>query len=196
MTDTRLVARGEVSKLNDKVVTPIKKPVSFSSVESLDKNLIDSKYSPLDGFVYVVEYGNGRVKIGQSIHVKQRMKQLSSMASRYFDTKLGRVAVTPPFPHYKELEETLHNYFADERVPDTELFDVSILDVMDVMDRIDFDQYNDEYYNALELYSKAQTNRLRLALCKLPDTSPDFVLSTLASVSNMTKNQLESKLTN
>ena len=121
------------------------KPQAYADIDALLALHPDKTYKD-DGYVYVVEYGEHLVKIGCTNNIKTRMMALRKSAEDYNGNKLGMVAVTPEMPYFRDLESVLHDYFSDERRSGTELFDVEFVDVLDVMDRINYSEYDDEWH--------------------------------------------------
>lgn len=98
------------------------------------------------GFVYCVDYHNGKIKIGSTKSPYDRYKSLSSNASRYGNYPLGDMWVSKRCTNYKDIEKQLHKIFADKRIPNTELFE------------LDFDMFGD---NEKELNLKYENKRIK-----------------------------------
>lgn len=98
------------------------------------------KKLPYGGYVYILEWGDIGVKIGCTSNLSKRMLDLTRSA-RYGALSLGRVAVTPEHTNYRENERILHDAMDDDRVVHTELFELSLEEVLDRMPDL---EYKDE----------------------------------------------------
>lgn len=88
-----------------------------------------SEFGVYAGIVYLLEWGNLGVKIGQSRRPAQRIKEWEHYA-RYGGFKFGRIAITPIHTNYITNEGILHVYFDKYRVSGTELFAIPFDDVL------------------------------------------------------------------
>lgn len=88
----------------------------------------DNQPLPYDhGVVYFLEI-NGMVKIGCSHNPSERLANLISNSKKYFNARIGRIAISQPHNGYRTAERNMHEYFSDCRVKNTELFNVSFPD--------------------------------------------------------------------
>ena len=97
-----------------------------------------------DGFVYAVEFGE-YVKIGSSKNIKDRIKSLRSMCTKYCGKTLGRAYISEPHINYIENERLLHEVFSGVCVRGSELFDISIEDVVKQIDSMDLVNSESDY---------------------------------------------------
>ena len=96
----------------------------FERMKSIEST-IKSSYL---GFIYFLEYGEN-IKIGYSQKPSNRMKQLEKQAE-YGKIKLGNVAISKPHTNYRENEKLLHQYFDQNRIAGTELFSVTLKQIL------------------------------------------------------------------
>lgn len=97
----------------------------FKELRAATKN---NQPLPYDhGVVYFLEI-NGMVKIGCSHNPSERLANLISNSKKYFNARIGRIAISQPHNGYRTAERNMHEYFSDCRVKDTELFNVSFPD--------------------------------------------------------------------
>lgn len=75
------------------------------------------------GVVYFIEI-NDKVKIGSSHNPSERLRILISNAQKYFNAKIGRIAISQYHNGYRVAERNMHKYLEDCRIEGTELFDV------------------------------------------------------------------------
>lgn len=75
------------------------------------------------GYVYAVEWGDGKVKIGSTTDPERRFKALEQTA-RYGGVELGRRIASEALTNYLDGERSLHSLFGGRRVMGTELFEV------------------------------------------------------------------------
>lgn len=106
----------------------------FGSVRTLEN--ARKKDEDYFGYVYALEWGD-EVKIGCTRHIATRIKQLRKTAE-YGKVEVGRMAISPLHSNYTENEKVLHNIFQNVRVKGTELFKLSLLDVVSVMKALPF----------------------------------------------------------
>lgn len=81
------------------------------------------------GFVYVFEHGEN-VKIGCTSQPHTRYRTLKSNAEKYGNVKTGKFLVSIKHSNYQENERKLHEFFKEFRINRTELFKISLDDVM------------------------------------------------------------------
>lgn len=93
----------------------------FGEVRSIEKD--SQPFADELGVVYFIEI-NDKVKIGSSHNPVARLGALISNAEKYFNAKIGRIAVSRPHSGYRIAEHNMHKYFEDCRIEGTELFDV------------------------------------------------------------------------
>ena len=81
------------------------------------------------GVCYLLEVDNC-VKIGCTSDPKTRYKALKHSIEKYGNSKIGRFYITKQCINYKEVESIIHNHFSDSRKNKTEIFNLSIEDVL------------------------------------------------------------------
>lgn len=81
------------------------------------------------GFIYILEWDD-MVKIGQTIKPHQRLVALKRQAEGYGSVKLGRFALSKEHTNFIQNEKKLIAHFKDYRKKDTELFKISIEEVL------------------------------------------------------------------
>ncbi|MDE7093851.1 MAG: GIY-YIG nuclease family protein, partial [Oscillospiraceae bacterium] len=96
----------------------------FEHIKSIESTTKDSFF----GFIYFLEYGEN-IKIGYSQTPSSRIKQLKKQAE-YGKIKLGNVAISKPHTNYRENEKLLHQYFNQNRISGTELFSVTLKQIL------------------------------------------------------------------
>lgn len=89
------------------------------------------------GYVYVIEHGK-KIKIGYTNNLKTRMKALERNARNYGDKTVGKVLYTIPHTNYQENERIMHKHFDDFRKGKTELFTISLSDLIKNLPDLDF----------------------------------------------------------
>lgn len=81
----------------------------------------ESSAGPCEGFFYILELDNKRVKIGSSARPSKRMYSLLHLFRDYSELKCRRVYISEPHVNYKDSETRLLNFFKDKRKPSTEI---------------------------------------------------------------------------
>lgn len=109
------------------------------SIDLLQVCEVDFKNVPCRGWVYVLEYGNGVVKIGCTRKLAQRYQNLVHSGADYGNVQFGRMALSPACVNYRNMESHLHRHFAVYRKQGTELFNVSLEDVVTQISKIECD---------------------------------------------------------
>lgn len=79
--------------------------------------------NPITGYLYLVQIG-GLIKIGKSINPFSRFHNLSVTIENYGGNKIGLCAISEEHENYTKNEKLLHCFFANDRIPRTELFKV------------------------------------------------------------------------
>lgn len=87
------------------------------------------------GYVYFLEYGE-YIKIGCTKNPVKRLGRLYSNAKSYHDLVLGRIFVTTAHTNYTENEAILHKYFDKERKKNSELFNLTLEEVIEAVFKI------------------------------------------------------------
>jgi len=90
------------------------------------------------GVVYFIDYGDF-VKIGQTLEINSRKKQLYSMSTNYMGRTIKRIFVSPYHIKFKENEKLLHEYFKEYRIESGELFNLSILEIINRLNNLSLD---------------------------------------------------------
>lgn len=88
------------------------------------------------GFIYIMEYGD-YVKIGSTNDLRRRVNQHRHMVIDYNNNSLGRIIVSVSHLNYKANEKLIHSKLKSFRRCNTELFELSIDDVYDLLLEID-----------------------------------------------------------
>lgn len=122
----------------------IAEPNTQNICEYLDKVQPDE----LAGWVYALEYG-GCVKIGCTTNLVTRIGALRSQA-RYGGMSIGRLLLSNPCANYNALETECHHQFSDSRVDKTELFRLTIEDVMPMFISLEYDSDYDKVRRRLD----------------------------------------------
>lgn len=114
----------------------------FGNLKAIEKQLKDT----YKGVVYAVEYGNN-IKIGYTTKPYSRYVTLKRNAEKYGAQRLGRICISECHTNYRENEKILHQYFLNFRVPETELFSITL------------EKFKSEYAN-VKLIFKDETNEI------------------------------------
>ncbi|MDE5792718.1 MAG: GIY-YIG nuclease family protein, partial [Oscillospiraceae bacterium] len=140
----------------------------FERMKSIEST-IKSSYL---GFIYFLEYGEN-IKIGYSQKPSNRMKQLKNQAE-YGKIKLGNVAINKPHTNYRENEKLLHQYFNQSRIAGTELFSVTLKQILsDLPKDLKFLDESEK----LEQKSKQGLEVLKRTFLKLWEIEPECRIS-------------------
>lgn len=114
----------------------IEKNNSISNVKIFENNIVDNLKQIEDmitnryvGFIYILEWDD-MVKIGCTTKPCQRFVALKNQAEKYGNVQLGRVVISKEHTNYKKNELKLHQHFREYRVDGTELFKVSMEQVI------------------------------------------------------------------
>lgn len=86
--------------------------------------------SDYTGYFYICEIGD-KVKIGATQNPYRRYKELSKYAEYFGRVTMGRIAVSVPHDNYYQNEALLHKLFAEARHEGTEMFNMSLEEVID-----------------------------------------------------------------
>lgn len=84
-----------------------------------------NKKSGFMGFFYVLDYGDGSIKIGSSAFPYKRILHLISVARKYGNAIICKFALSPQHTNYRQNESMLHAFFSDSQRDKSERFDVS-----------------------------------------------------------------------
>ena len=90
----------------------------------------ESSAGPYEGFFYILELDNKRVKIGSSARPSKRMYSLLHLFQDYSELKCSRVYISEPHINYKDSETRLLKLFEDKRKPSTEICKVKYNDAL------------------------------------------------------------------
>ncbi len=77
------------------------------------------------GVFYAIEWDD-MLKIGHSQKPYTRLMALKRTAEKYGRVCLGRICISEPHTNHGENEQKLHAYFSERRIPETELFGISL----------------------------------------------------------------------
>jgi len=86
------------------------------------------------GRVYAMEYGD-LLKIGTSKKLKNRVRALKKQGE-YSGIVIGEILFTSPHTNYKENEKQLQITFSENRIGNTELFDLNIYDFIEQVGKL------------------------------------------------------------
>ena len=90
------------------------------------------------GHVYIIEYGDGCIKIGSTFNLYQRISTLISNNKNYGNQKTGRIAYTLKHTNYIENEKSMHNIFKKLRKGRSEIFKETIENAMFELSKLEF----------------------------------------------------------
>lgn len=99
----------------------------FGKIKEFQKE----KPNPVVGIVYAIEYNDRFCKIGMSSVPSQRTSIIKHYISDYMQEKVTRIMISFWHTNYRENEKKLHEAFKDCRLPNTELFSVSVDEVVE-----------------------------------------------------------------
>lgn len=91
--------------------------IALDSFKEADKHQI---------YIYVIENSEGKIKIGKTTNPANRINSLSG--SNTGGASIVRVAVMEEPTYILTLEDTLHNHYNYQRIPNTEWFEGLIFD--------------------------------------------------------------------
>lgn len=97
----------------------------FGSVKEIER----SRSSDYVGFIYALEWDDA-VKIGCTMYPYKRLLALKRQAEKYGNVKLGNFAVSKEHTNYRENETKLHTCFNSFRKGNTELFTITIQNLL------------------------------------------------------------------
>lgn len=97
----------------------------FGSVKEIER----SRSSDYVGFIYVLEWDDA-VKIGCTMYPYKRLIALKRQAEKYGNVKLGNFALSKGHTNFRENETKLHTYFSSSRKENTELFAISMEQIL------------------------------------------------------------------
>ena len=106
----------------------IYKNAEFGPLKEIEK----SRSSDYIGFFYILEWGDA-VKIGSTKNPYRRLLALKRQAERYGNTAVGDLALSQGHTNYWGNELTLHRHFSDYQRGNTELFAISLQQVLNEM---------------------------------------------------------------
>ena len=96
--------------------------------------LKETEHESYAGYVYAIEYNNGKTKIGQTSSPYSRITtQIGQMAS-YAGINALRIALSPVHTNYRENEKVLHLIFDNVRDNCTEMFCIKLEDAVEAME--------------------------------------------------------------
>ena len=154
--------------------SPLKRLGFFMTNIFTGKNVVGLtiKTNRIDyGYVYVLEFDAGAIKIGMTKKPKNRVNDIESSTG----VKIRNVALTIPHLNYRKNEELSHSMFANKRVKG-EWFNVDFLSVVEFIDNLDFDVESEiEYSDRTRLKEESKKN------------ATNFVASHLFGVNNIDK---------
>lgn len=110
----------------------------ISKIKEIEASLKDTYL----GVFYALEWGD-LLKIGQSARPYKRMMMHKTNAEKYGKVCLGRICISPAHTNHIENEKKLHSYFAEKRIPETELFRISFDEFILLLRDVDV-AYKDE----------------------------------------------------
>ena len=84
------------------------------------------------GYVYVLEADN-IVKIGKTMNIQSRLRELKYSLKEYGGKELNRIAISVLHKNYGKTEKYLHSFFSQYRKGNTELFDIDFDTVLEQM---------------------------------------------------------------
>lgn len=137
---------------------------------------IKDEYKDADdylGYFYIVEY-NDYVKIGSSRNLPQRYLSIKRECEKYNNGKIGRIAISKiAHTNYKENEVYLHNYFSQNRINNTELFNLIFDDVISQIELLNiiyedkrelFYEEGKNFFNILKQYTMVDLDSLAFSI--------------------------------
>lgn len=98
------------------------------------KEFQNEKPNPVMGIVYAIEYGDGFSKIGMTSIPANRTAALKHYITDYMGYPVNRIMISPWHTNYKENERKLHRIFDDCRIPNTELFSVTVQEIVSIIE--------------------------------------------------------------
>ena len=97
-----------------------------------DINNLKPRVNSRMGYIYAIEWGD-KIKIGKTKNPKRRLKELTTIAD-YGEIKIGDVAVSIQHTNYSETENLIHKHFNKFRIGKTEVFNITMDDVLNFAD--------------------------------------------------------------
>lgn len=94
----------------------------FNKIKDLQKE----KPNSVVGIIYAIGYGNRVSKIGMSSFPANRTSILTHYINDYMQCPVDKILISPWHTNYKENEKKLHQHFSKFRIPNTEVFTVSV----------------------------------------------------------------------
>lgn len=119
--------------MNDVIAT-------YTNEEYQKLKTFENKDNPYIGYIYILEYGDKKVKIGFSAKPYQRVMALKRNAEKYGNYKLGSIAISPAHTNYRDNEKILHKHFQEYRDGDSELFSLTLQETLSSLSKL---SYND-----------------------------------------------------
>ena len=90
------------------------------------------------GYFYIIEFDNGRVKVGSTKHPFARAQSISYSARIYAGGGALRIAMSAPHEGYQESEKRMHQMLDAARIPHTELFKVTFEEALNIGNQYSF----------------------------------------------------------
>lgn len=120
----------------------------FSKIEDLSSQ----KPNSVMGVIYAIEYDDKYCKIGMSSNPSNRISTLKHYISDYMQLSISRIMISKWHTNYQENEKIIHDYFSDRRVKNTELFSISIDEIVEFINKgnLIFEDESDEILDNIE----------------------------------------------
>jgi len=100
----------------------------------------EKKFETYFGSVYILEYKNGKIKIGKSSNPVKRLKNLIRHSNVYSgkDYSIVKILVSEPHTNYNQNEKILHNFFKDFHL-NGEVFNISLNKAINLLHSLKID---------------------------------------------------------
>ena len=110
------------------------------------EELKELKYSSLNnkrlGYLYILKYNAkdnvNTIKIGVTINPFSRINELSKTANNYGFSSVEKIAITNPHLNYYKSEKRMHEYYAEKRKPNCEIFNIPFEDACNIVTELLF----------------------------------------------------------
>lgn len=114
-----------------KIIMNKEKPDNMTIYDDndVDKLKVLTRTNKYMGYIYALEWDD-MVKIGYTTNPYKRYNELKSYAENYSKSHIGKFALSREHTNYKNNEYKLHQHFKKHRKKGTELFDVTIHQVI------------------------------------------------------------------
>lgn len=106
-----------------------------------DFNRIKLEINKYEGYVYALEFGN-LLKIGSTRNPRERLSALKRSAN-YAQVSIGNVLLSPIHKNYRINEKNLLEKMPN-RVDGTELFNISLLDAVDIFKSLKYERITEK----------------------------------------------------